>query len=683
MPWTFSSQQKVSEPAGWLFATEHNRDDASRWLGKVNINGGTEMGQAIEFGLNAHASTHQEQTNSRNLAIVLVTDGQVTGEDGLLGQIGLIPEQARPRLFCLGIDRAVNGSVMQRLAGFTGGTYELVESEKRLDEVLHRFSEEIGSPAVTHLRIESSPPSAIDFAGSQIMTLYSGRSLTIYGQTKASRSLKLNLSGVLPGGGTWSEQVATEIVENDHARKTLLPLWGKSKVRALEDNLAASGRRDTELSQQIVECSLKCNVLSRLTAFVAVDESEKVTSGVAPHSILQPSESPEGWKLRIPAMNKSTLIATPKRASVATGLQIESTTSTEAIKRLLESGTISSEQLSEAEALSKRNGKSTVDSLVALGYLNARDIGLTVAKIANTTYVDLHEQTIPTRIIELVPDSIARENIVIPISESAGLLTIAISDPNDVEKIERLRFILNRDIVTVVSSAEEIVNAIGRSYGQIAGESADSTLHEFADSEIADLDVQIYQCAVAPFAMFSNPELSLSMGRMCDSAMDDLDEQVYAGSSLRLRVSQQSMRPSVVPAPKDNLPPSIERLVDFIIQDAIDMKATHVLILPGSNQVAVSIVVEGKVIEREPFPQRLSAELIARLKALAHVDSSDPHGFQSGTFQFPWRGRDEVVKVHIAGNQILLELPKASESSQLPDVVEAWWKSHSPANANQ
>ncbi len=62
-------------------------------------------------------------------------------------------------MFCLGIDHAVNGSVLKRFATLSSGACELVASEKQVekqvDEAMHRFADEIGPPAVVGLKIEA------------------------------------------------------------------------------------------------------------------------------------------------------------------------------------------------------------------------------------------------------------------------------------------------------------------------------------------------------------------------------------------------------------------------------------------------------------------------------------------------------------------------------------------------
>ena len=87
-------------------------------------------------------------------------------------------------------------------------------------------------------------------------------------------------------------------------------------------------------------------------------------------------------------------------------------------------------------------------------------------------------------VIELVPESVARENAVLPLDQDEDSLRVIVSDPFDIETIEKLRFILNRRVETALAPRESILESINRYYGQVEGESADSMLQEFTDTAI-------------------------------------------------------------------------------------------------------------------------------------------------------------------------------------------------------
>jgi type IV pilus assembly protein PilB len=81
-------------------------------------------------------------------------------------------------------------------------------------------------------------------------------------------------------------------------------------------------------------------------------------------------------------------------------------------------------------------------------------------------FVDLSNLKIPPTILALMPESVARENVMIPIAEKNGVVQIAMSNPFDIETMQKVQFILARDIQPVLASAEQIVAALNRHYGQ-------------------------------------------------------------------------------------------------------------------------------------------------------------------------------------------------------------------------
>jgi type IV pilus assembly protein PilB len=60
--------------------------------------------------------------------------------------------------------------------------------------------------------------------------------------------------------------------------------------------------------------------------------------------------------------------------------------------------------------------------------------------------------------------------------EDEDSLVVIMSDPMDIETIDKLRFILNRRVDVALAPKENIVESINRYYGQEEGESADSML---------------------------------------------------------------------------------------------------------------------------------------------------------------------------------------------------------------
>jgi hypothetical protein len=78
--------------------------------------------------------------------------------------------------------------------------------------------------------------------------------------------------------------------------------------------------------------------------------------------------------------------------------------------------------------------------------------------------VTLADVTIPPAIIDMVPESVAREIVAIPLSQDNGVLRIGFHDLSDLDTLQKLQFILNKDIQPVLAPKEQIVEAINRHY---------------------------------------------------------------------------------------------------------------------------------------------------------------------------------------------------------------------------
>lgn len=76
---------------------------------------------------------------------------------------------------------------------------------------------------------------------------------------------------------------------------------------------------------------------------------------------------------------------------------------------------------------------------------------------------DLYRTNIPPEIIAIVPESVARENLVVAVRDDYQLV-VASADPDDRETLDKLQFILNRPVTTVFATREAIRFAIEKYY---------------------------------------------------------------------------------------------------------------------------------------------------------------------------------------------------------------------------
>jgi type IV pilus assembly protein PilB len=264
-------------------------------------------------------------------------------------------------------------------------------------------------------------------------------------------------------------------------------------------------------------------------------------------------------------------------------------------KFLVGRGIIGPEQLAEAAAIAKNNGGKVHEVLVKQGYATSEQVMQAMADMHGYEFFDLRDVPIPPSVVELVPESVARENAVIPLAEEDGALKVLVSDPFDYETFEKLQFILNRKVNIALATKESILEAINRNYGQMGDESADSMLQEFTDTAID----------------FTETEEGGEEGS------EDVDE---------------------TSAP-------IVRLVQLMIGEAVQLRASDIHVEPFEDRVRIRYRIDGVLVERDSPPRRLLGALLSRIKILAKMDIAERRRCQDGRIKITAGGKELDLRV--------------------------------------
>ncbi|HEY3391850.1 MAG TPA: GspE/PulE family protein [Lacipirellulaceae bacterium] len=263
-------------------------------------------------------------------------------------------------------------------------------------------------------------------------------------------------------------------------------------------------------------------------------------------------------------------------------------------KYLVGRGIVGPEQLAEAQAIAKNNGGKVHEILVKQGYASSEQVMQAMADMHGYEFFDLRDVPIPPSVVELVPESVARENAIIPLAEEDGALKVLVSDPFDYETFEKLQFILNRKVNIALATRESILEAINRNYGQMGDESADSMLQEFTDTAID----------------FTETEEESGGG-------EDVDE---------------------TSAP-------IVRLVQLMIGEAVQLRASDIHIEPFEERVRIRYRIDGVLVERDSPPRRLLGALLSRIKILAKMDIAERRRCQDGRIKITAAGKELDLRV--------------------------------------
>src|SRR5262249_27314108 len=91
----------------------------------------------------------------------------------------------------------------------------------------------------------------------------------------------------------------------------------------------------------------------------------------------------------------------------------------------------------------------------------------------------------------------------------------------------------------------------------------------------------------------------------------------------------------------------VVKLVNLMIQEAVNMRASDIHIEPFADRVRVRYRIDGVLVERDNPPRRMLAPLIARIKVMASVDIAEKRRPQDGRIKAHVGGRHYDLRVSI------------------------------------
>ena len=136
---------------------------------------------------------------------------------------------------------------------------------------------------------------------------------------------------------------------------------------------------------------------------------------------------------------------------------------------LVERGIITNDQLKQALAIQSQQDsgqrKLLGEILATLGYASEEDVLTSVTAQYGIPYLPLESYEIDKELIKLVPASLVRQHLFIPIDRRESLLTIVIADVPDAGAIAKIEESLKCKVAVFVSSSSSLRAAIKKHYG--------------------------------------------------------------------------------------------------------------------------------------------------------------------------------------------------------------------------
>jgi len=291
------------------------------------------------------------------------------------------------------------------------------------------------------------------------------------------------------------------------------------------------------------------------------------------------------------------------------------------VLRVLEDGGLITHQHIDS-ARSRLNGEpGVVDVLIDDGVVSDADISRTLAAQAHMDWIDISSMVIPPQVINQIRGEDARRFKVIPVAFGETGLVVAVGNPLDIDTMDSLSFLLQRELELVCTSPRKIREALIKYYGT-ADEAADVIQKKIGE----DID------------------LGLEFGDGAEAAaLDEADAPIV-------------------------------RLVSMLLIEAHRAGASDIHLEPLDKKFRVRFRIDGVLQEMQAPPKRLQSAILSRLKIMTgSMSIAEKRLPQDGRIQVkikkkPLDLRVSTIPTNHGETMVMRLLDKSSLKLGLPEL---------------
>ncbi|RKY31160.1 MAG: hypothetical protein DRP74_05465 [Candidatus Omnitrophota bacterium] len=131
---------------------------------------------------------------------------------------------------------------------------------------------------------------------------------------------------------------------------------------------------------------------------------------------------------------------------------------------LIERAIINQEQLEKALEMQRQKGGLIGEILVEMGFAKEEDIAQALTSQYGFPFLPLANYEINAEVINVIPKRVVQQYIIMPIDKIGTNLTIAMSNPLNVQAIEDVELLTGCSVQTFVSTSSDIKAAIEKYY---------------------------------------------------------------------------------------------------------------------------------------------------------------------------------------------------------------------------
>jgi type IV pilus assembly protein PilB len=265
---------------------------------------------------------------------------------------------------------------------------------------------------------------------------------------------------------------------------------------------------------------------------------------------------------------------------------------------LLEQGLVTEQQLKECGAIQRTSGQNLAHVLVERGYLKEEDLVITLSEQLGIPHIRVANYNIPKEVLAEVPEALARQHLMLPISTTGQVLTLAMANPLNIMALDDLRMLTSYEIEPVVAVESELVEALEKNYGG-------GKAHDLYDELVS--------------------------GGTAGKELDVVEEKEGIEDVSELETGAEDE--------------PVKRLARLILCNALEQGASDIHLEPFEKLVRLRYRIDGTLEETKGPPKALQHNLIARFKILSGCRIDEHRLPQDGRFRIRYNNRDIDFRV--------------------------------------
>jgi type II secretory ATPase GspE/PulE/Tfp pilus assembly ATPase PilB-like protein/FixJ family two-component response regulator len=289
-------------------------------------------------------------------------------------------------------------------------------------------------------------------------------------------------------------------------------------------------------------------------------------------------------QFELQARNNKLLTENEKhRQELTTLTKMASVNRSQLLISLNKKGLLKSEQVQKIMNLQMKSKSPPIKLLLDQGWVNEKKIRGVIKEQYYIEQILLEEFNIDPAVASLIPESLCRQQLLLPVQQKGKRVTLVMADPLDEGILENLRFSSGLDFHVVMANCDEIKKKITQIFGE-------TTALQGIDS----------------FTSMADPVDSIEI-------IIDEDEAVELAELLE----------------GTSEPPAI-RLANAIIMEAIRLNASDIHIQPTAKYILIRYRIDGVLQDKIQVPMNLHMPLVSRIKIMAELDITERRRPQDG-----------------------------------------------------